>query len=275
MGACGGRSPASPGPSTSPSPTPVAHAPTAPPAIPGYSATCSAIGYGHSGGVCDSGVESAFLPDVEDAIDTLLSKKPEIFDFRTPAADGGIRVVDTDAYYQGIVDILGAKGLCAAPSFGPVTLLVKRSNEFSEAFVILSPRSSVRRGPSVFATRCSPAEFPLTAEEAITYIRVAFFGIECPPGVDHPALPLGRLPVVCTGYLTATPKDIGGRNVPDFIHGPDITWELRSGEGKVAPRPVEVPFNYALVGRSVGNFSFCATVKGVTGCLDGRVIPVP
>jgi hypothetical protein len=274
VSACGGSggSPAAPPPVSSPSAVPTAAPP--PPPIPGYSSTCSAIGYGHSGGACDSGVESAFLPDVENAIDTLVSKKPEIFDFRSPAADGGIRIVDKEAYYQGVVDLLGAKGLCAAPSFGAVTLLVKRTNEFSEAFVILSPRDSVRKGPSVFATRCSPAEFPLTADEAISYVRVAFFGIECPAGINPPAPPLGRLPVVCTGHLTATPKDVGGRNVPDFIHGPDIAWELRSGEGRVAPRPVEVPFNYALVGRSVGNFSFCATVKGVTGCLDGRVIPV-
>jgi hypothetical protein len=271
--ACGGKSPAAPEPVPSPRAT-VAPTPTPPPPIPGYSATCSAVGYGQRGSACDGGVESAFLADVEDAIDTLLSRKPEIFDFKTPAADGGIRVVDPEAYYQGVVDILGTKGLCAAPSFGPVTLLVKRTNEFSETFVILSPRTSVRKGPSVYATRCSPAEFPLTAEDAIDYIRVAFFGIECPAGVGFPPLPLGRLPVVCTGYLTATPKDRGGLNVPSFIHGPDIVWELRSGEGRVAPRPVEVPFNYALAGRDLGNFSFCATVKGVTGCLDGRVIPV-
>jgi hypothetical protein len=85
---------------------------------------------------------------------------------------------------------------------------------------------------------------------------------------------VGRLPVVCTGYVTATPKDRSGLNVPAFIHGPDISWELRQGEGRVAPRPLAVPFNYALGARAVGNFSFCATVQGVTGCLDGRVIPV-
>jgi hypothetical protein len=208
---------------------------------------------------------------VEDAIQALMSKKPEIFDFRTPAVDGGVRVVDTDAYYQGVVDILGTQGLCASPSFGPVTLLVKRTNEFSETFVILSPRTSVRRGPSVFAARCTPAEFPLTAEDAIAYIRVALFGITCPPGVATLPLPFGRIPEGCTGYVTATPKDDGGLNVPDFIHGPDITWEVKSGEEHIAIRPVEVPFNYAIIARSVGNFSFCATVKGVTGCLDGRV----
>lgn len=271
---CGGsgRSPAAPVTAIVPTPAPT---PTPPPPIPGYSATCSAVGYGKGDVACDSGVESTFLADVEDAIDTLVSTRREIFDFRSPAADGGIRVVDRDAYYQGVVDILGTKGLCAAPSFGPVTLLVKRTNEFSEAFVILSPRDSVRKGPSVFATRCTPAEFPLIAEEAISYIRVAFFGIGCPPGVEAPPLPLGRLPMGCSGAVTATPKDKSGLNVPAFIHGPDIKWEFESGEWAVAARPVEVPFNYVLTAREVGNFSFCATIKGVTGCLKGRVIPAP
>ena len=40
----------------------------------------------------------------------------------------------------------------------------------------------------------------------------------------------------------------------------------------MAPRPVDVAFNYVLVSREIGDFSFCATVKGVTGCLKGRVI---
>src|SRR5262245_42642969 len=215
VSACGGgKSPSAPAtPSSGPAATPPPTA-TPPPPIAGYSAQCSAVGYGTTAGTCDGSVESAYLADVEDAIDTLINTKPEIFNFKVPAADGGLRVEDRDAYYQGVVDILGKKGLCAAPSYGPVTLLVKKTNAFSETFVILSPRSSVRKGPSVYAARCTPAEFPLTAEEAITYIRVAFFGIECPAGVDHPPLPLGRLPVVCTGYLTATPKDRGGLNVP-------------------------------------------------------------
>jgi hypothetical protein len=268
--ACGGKSPSAPAPTSAPSVTPVP-APTPPP-IAGYSTLCSAVGYGTRDVTCQGG-ESAFLGDVEDAIDKLIGTNPGIFDFKSPAADGGLRVVDRDAYYQGVVDILATKGLCAAPSFGPVTLLVKKTNEFSEAFVILSPRESVRKGPSVFGARCTPAEFPLTAEDAIEYIRVAYFGIDCPAGVVPPPLPQGRIPVGCTGYLTATPKDRSGLNVPAFIHGPDITWELRSGEGRVTPRAVEVPFNYVLIARSVGNYSFCATVKGVTGCLEGRVIP--
>jgi hypothetical protein len=32
-------------------------------------------------------------------------------------------------------------------------------------------------------------------------------------------------------------------------------------------------FNKDLVGKRVGGFSLCATVKGVTGCLNGSVIP--
>jgi len=271
LGSCGGggpSSPAAPAPAATPTPTPT---PPPPPPILGYSAACAAVGYGKAEVTCDSEVESAFLAEVEDSIDRLISAKPEIFDLRTPAADGGIRVLDRDAYYQGVSDILAGKGLCAAPSFGPVTLLVKRTNEWSEAFVILSPRESVRKGPSVFGTRCTPAEFPLSGEDAIAYIRVAFFGIECPAGIVAPPKQFGRIPLGCTGYVTATPKDRGGRNVPEFVHGPDITWELRSGVGNVAPRPVEAAFNHVLSTRAVGNFSFCATVKGVTGCLDGRV----
>ena len=267
----GGKSPAAPAPVATPTTAPT---PTPPPPIPGYTAACAAVGYGTRDVTCEGG-DSAFFADVEDAVDRLIATKPEIFNFKVPGADGGLRVVDRDAYYQGVADILGTKGLCAAPSFGPVTLLVKRTNEWSEAFVILSPRDTVRRGQSVFAARCSPAEFPLRPEEAIAYVRVAFFGIQCPPGIVAPPQQLGRLPVVCTGYVTATPKDRSGLNVPSFIHGPDITWELQSGEGTVAPRPVEVPFNYVLAARRVGNFKFCATVQGVTGCLDGRVIQAP
>ena len=165
------------------------------PPIPGYSSACATVGYGTSDVTCGGDQPSAFLGDVEDAIDKLIASKPEIFNFSVPAADGGLRVVDRDAYYQGVADILGSKGLCAAPSFGPVTLLVKKTNEWSEAFVILSPRESVRKGASVFAARCTPAEFPLTPEQAISYIRVAFFGIDCPAGVVVPALTSGRLPL--------------------------------------------------------------------------------
>lgn len=273
-GGCGGggHSPAAPVPVAAPTAAPT---PPPPPPIPGYSSVCAAVGYGKADVTCDGGEPTVFLADVEDAIDTLISTRPEIFDLRTPAVDGGIRIRDRDAYYQGVSDILATKGLCAAPSFGGVTLLVKRTNEFSETFVILSPRDSVRKGPSVFAAHCTPAEFPLTPEDAIAYIRVAFFGMTCPAGVVPPPLPYGRLPMGCVGYVTATPKGRSGKDVPAFIHGPDITWELKSGEGKVAARSVEVPFNYVLTSRSVGAFSFCATVKGVTGCLDGRVIPSP
>jgi hypothetical protein len=34
-----------------------------------------------------------------------------------------------------------------------------------------------------------------------------------------------------------------------------------------------VPFNRTLTGKQLGDFSICATVGGVTGCLNGAVIP--
>jgi len=250
----------------------MAPTPTPRPAIPGYSATCSVVGYGKPDGTCANDVASVLQGEVEEAITTLITEKRELFDFRSPAVDGGLRIADREGYYQGVVDNLGKKGLCAARNYGGTTLQVKRSNEFSETFVIESPRQSVRLGDSVFAAHCTPAEFPLTAEDAIFYIRVAFYGIECPPGVAVPAFPLGRLPLTCAGYVTATPKDRGGYNVPAFVHGPDARWRLKTGDGIVALREQPEPFNFVLQAREVGRFSLCAEVKGVEGCLDGRVI---
>jgi hypothetical protein len=230
------------------------------------------VGYGSAAATCDSDAASELLGEVEEAITTLITERRDLFDFRSPAADGGLRIADHDGYYQGVLDNLGKKGLCAALSYNRQTIQVKRTNAFSETFVISSPRDSVRLGDSVFAAHCTPAEFPLTAEDAIYYIRVAFYGIECPPGVPVPAFPLGRLPMTCSGYVTATPKDHHGNNVPAFVHGTEVRWRLKTGDGIVAPREQIEPFNHVLQARKVGGFSFCAEVKGVEGCLDGRVI---
>jgi hypothetical protein len=270
--ACGGgTSPSAPLPAPTPAPS-AAATPTPKPAIPGYSATCSAIGYGTSDSTCDAGIGSELQGDVEEAITTLITEKREIFDFRSPAADGGLRIADLDGYYQGVVDNLGKKGFCAARSYGGDNLQVKRTNAYSETFVIASPRQSVRLGDTIYAARCTPAEFPLTAQDAILWIRVAFYGIECPPGVEIPAFPLGRLPLTCAGYVTATPKDHNGKSIPSWVHGHDVHWRLKVGEDQVATRAQPEPFNYVLQARELGPFTLCAEVDGVEGCLEGRVI---
>jgi hypothetical protein len=108
---------------------------------------------------------------------------------------------------------------------------------------------------------------------SIDSIRVAFFGFKCTDGQIVPHNGWGQLPRGCTGYLTATPKKKDNTDVPQKEHGPDIDWRLRAGEGIVQVLPPTFPndFNKDLLGLKQGEFSLCATVKGVEGCLNGTV----
>jgi len=102
---------------------------------------------------------------------------------------------------------------------------------------------------------------------------VGFFGFKCTDGQIVPHNGWGQLPKGCTGYLTATPKKKDNSDVPSKEHGPDISWRLRAGEGIVQVLPPTFPndFNKDLLGVKQGEFSLCATVKGVEGCLNGTV----
>lgn len=121
----------------------------------------------------------------------------------------------------------------------------------------------------------TPAPAPAPNAGPIDSVRVAFFGISCKNGKQAPNNGRRELPVGCTGYVTATPKDKNNVDVPARIHGPDIEWDLRWGQGRVEVRASVFPndFNRDLVGLRVGEFSLCATVKGVQGCLNGTVTP--
>ena len=120
----------------------------------------------------------------------------------------------------------------------------------------------------------APTATPAPDRGPIDSIRVGFFGISCKNGKTAPRNGERRLPVGCTGYVTATPKDKNNVDVPLSVHGPDIDWDLMWGDGTVDVRPPTFAndFNKDLFGIRPGEFSLCATVKGVEGCLHGLVI---
>ena len=103
---------------------------------------------------------------------------------------------------------------------------------------------------------------------------MAFFGFKCPDDVAIPNNGGNRLPVGCQGNVTATPKNKQNQDVDPRIHGTQITWtwELESGHPADLINYPDQPFNKSVVGLSVGNFTLCAIVKEVQGCLHGEVV---
>lgn len=139
-----------------------------------------------------------------------------------------------------------------------------------------TPAATPKPAPTPAATPTpAPPPAPGPDRGPIDSIRVGFFGISCKNGKPTPRNGERRLPVGCVGYVTATPKDSRNIDVPARVHGPDIAWRLMWGNGTVeVKRPTFASdFNKDLLGLRPGEFSLCATVKGVEGCLHGFVIP--
>jgi hypothetical protein len=216
---------------------------------------------------------------METAIDRLVRESPGLFNLQEEAGEntGQYRVLAAEEYLDGLVGSLRAAGLCAERTVDRERVVVKSSNAFSEEWDVLSSSAFVRRGRSSYRQTCAPAVFPVEPQDLIAYVRTAFFSFECNPGVVAPAPFDGQLRLGCDGFVTATPKQRDGNDVPAWIHGTEIAWELRDGESvvRVEPDPrFGNPFNKILRPTgTVGGFVLCATVLGKEGCLNGRTIP--
>ena len=152
---CGGSSPAtSPGPVA---PTPV---PSGCPLGAGtHGATCARTG-------------SQLLPQVESAIDLLVQQRPGLFDRTQDELPGWghYKVLQPEAYLDGVVGNLNAAGLCAQrdPDDASHELIqVKSTNDYSEEFDVLVATGFIRRGAGAYRETCTPSSFPVerTAEE--------------------------------------------------------------------------------------------------------------
>jgi hypothetical protein len=225
-----------------------------------------ALGPGSPDFGCD-GEPPQFAEDVNAAIDKVIAEQRHLF----PNGDLTERVRDEEAIHVAVARELQARGYCAG--WDLVDLQVKDGNEFSEHYDLFDHRGFFHHDPAArVRSTCRPADFPLTAGQRIYAMRVGFYGIQCPAGVTKPNNSANRLPLGCLGHVTATPKNKFNDDVDRRVHGPYITWSIRQNRTIVAVRNDEqVPFNKALRAMDPGNFELCATVQGVTGCLEGRV----
>ena len=271
----GGETPVVPG-----SPSAVAPQPAPTPASEGEGASANTcpIGNGDLDASCSKS-STQLLAAVEGAIDRIVRDRPELFNQQeeSVAGSGQYRILDHEAYVEGVLVNLRGAGLCAGRSLDRERIQVKSTNAFSEDFDIGSSSRFIRRGGGAYRQTCTPAAFPIDAPDLIAYVRTALFSFECNPGVVAPIPLEGKLPLGCDGFVTATPKQKNGTDVPAWIHGAAIEWELRDGEDVVRVDPdtyFSNPFNRILRTRGrVDGFVLCATVLGKQGCLNGRTIP--
>jgi hypothetical protein len=209
--ACGGSNPSTtPTVPTQPSTTPTT-TPSTPPVV--AQSLCERMGDGTYAAPCSKGA-ARFYDQVDGAIDKLIKKQPQLFDMSDVAGPGSYRVLEPDDYYLAMSSTLAESGLCAQMDADKANLRVKADNAMSEDYQILTTRGFTARGAWIYRNTCTPANFPIAAPDAISYIRLSFFGFNCAPGVPVPDRGTKELPLKCDGYLTATPKDANGRTSP-------------------------------------------------------------
>jgi len=162
MASCGGGgSPSGSTPSTTPAPQPT---PTTPPASSNPGAAGCPLGEGSAHADCAK-ASSRLVDALVNAMDQLVKAKPETFDKTDEAGvgTGQYRVLEKEAYLNGLVANLTAAGYCAQrdpDDYAHERLQVKSENGFSETFDVLTSGGFMRRAGSYLET-CSPASFPV------------------------------------------------------------------------------------------------------------------
>ena len=100
----------------------------------------------------------AFLAQVDAAIQKVADELPGVLD-KSDIRGGPnwYRIVNADAYLEGVVRNLNAVGLCAR--WDGHEMAVKNENRFSDQYDIIAGEGYTRRGAGSYRTTCYPAAF--------------------------------------------------------------------------------------------------------------------
>ena len=209
-------------PSTS-SPTPLP--PTPAPSGGPVSQTCR-IGVGSAIAACAR--QSSRLTDpVIGAMDQLLRQKSQLFDKSdaNPPGSDNYRVLDKDAYLDGMIANLQAAGLCAQrdpDDYNLEQLQVKNENGFSENFDVLLGVGYMWHNGASYRATCVPSSFPVERSAELPAIGSGC-GRPYPPPLHHITVGV-HLARGSFDVLDATP-----------IVGPDGTTAQRSASPTAGP----------------------------------------
>jgi len=177
---CGGGAPSG---STPPAPTPPAPTPT-----PATGVQSCRLGAGSVASTC--GKQPPQLADfVLAAMDALLVQKPQIFDTKdvNPKGTDNYRVLDREAYLNGIVANLQSAGLCAQrdpDDYMYEQIQVKNDNGFSEDYDVLLGDGYMWNNGASYRFTCNPASFPVERSADLPPVGSGC-GRPYPPPVHH------------------------------------------------------------------------------------------
>jgi len=138
---------------------PVAAPPTPPPPTQPVAQTpCQRLGLGPGPATNCPKESPTFLKQVDDGINTVVARHPEIFNLNDEAGAGGFRVLSRGRFYVYLIDALNSTGLCA--DFDSAEMQVKNSNDFNDQYAVMVSSDHIRRGISSYRSTCYPAAFP-------------------------------------------------------------------------------------------------------------------
>jgi hypothetical protein len=157
------------GPASSTPPVTVRPGPPASGSTDTFNDAGCALGKGDPGARCDR-TRGQLTDAYETAINLLVQQKPAIFDLHDEAAPDtrAYKVLDKDAYLDGLVQNLRAAHLCAErdPDDGSQqTIKLKNTNDFSEDYDTLLSTGHIRRGQGAYRQSCKPASFPVDRDK--------------------------------------------------------------------------------------------------------------
>lgn len=275
---CGGSSANPTGPSTV-VPTPTA-APTAPPATPPPTSAlsaCSRLERVVEKSACNV-TSGSLTNEVSDAIDRVIGNRPDLFELGATNTSGDPHIKDQEGYYQAVIAELDKAGICAARvGSTELDIHVTNSYNFSDRFQIMTGYAYPWRGKKSYVESCTPAALPKAEINSVDWIFVTAYGtLNCNPNekITNPFVSGNKaeIPIQCEASVTATPKTWGGLDVPEDISGTEVEWVLVEGDFVFWEWETK-QFNVTLSPRYPGPAKLCATIKGVTGCLNGVINP--
>jgi hypothetical protein len=142
-------------------PDPVAPPVTAPPVAPAAEPTPEITGCNVGPGTFNENcvrLSPAFLEEVDAAINRVVERRPELFNFNDVRGAGGFKVRgDGEEYHQEVIVELRRAGYCAVKDHNEIG--VKIDNSLNDQFHIMLSSGHVRRGTASYRTTCRPAWF--------------------------------------------------------------------------------------------------------------------